>query len=1443
MKKSEPKSEKLETLTGRVVRSFHWLKKFGLMSGELECEHGCCDRDSWAAPGPQRSSAPQRSSDVSGGDSGGIPTSNERSSDPRSSSSVSGGRPPARGSSRGPSRGRVRSRGRGHVRSRGHFLSRGRVPVPRKSPTSVLAVLLFASVLFFAGNLDGSEGPAWAMSPVSENAKLVDLPLVMDLSLDLDELLASFRSGGTAASSRVSCQSGYSLTSDGLACEKRESRAASLSCPAGSSQFSLGVAPAWGCRRDLGAAATTYSCSQGVLVTVSNGFQGGRACKVTSSSTESKNASANCNPRGTPPSCSYTATVLTRQSQSASSSCSPSGSPPNCSYTAPVLVRQSKGASSNCTPAGSPPSCSYTALVSTRESKSASRYCSPSGVPPSCRHSVKQSSSATYHYIPGVGGYFYCSSGWTLSGSSCYRYVTSYGSLRYSCPSGWTLSGGTCYRYSSSRVTRYGTLSYSCSSGWTLSGSTCYRYLSSTVTRYGSLSYSCSSGWTLSGSSCYRYSSSTVTRYGTLSYECSSGWTLSGSTCSRTTTSVRYVSPSSSLSCSSGTLVGGKCWSYPAKVKSCPDGWTLSSGSCTRTLTASPIYTYSCPQGRTLRGTRCYVTPTTTTTTSTTTTTTAATTTTTTTTTTAAPPPPTTTSSTTTTTTAATTTTSSTTSTTLVACPAGEFRLGSSAVCVGVPAAALDASAGSSSGGVDSYPGVGSLILVWRLSDNFPANYRVRWKEASVASYPSPGPDDEPLKASSLEVDVPAPYLLSRGRLYAHTITGLKTCTVYDVELKGYSAANALLLTREFEGTPKGTPASVRDAELLVMSAEGNEVRVFWRKPACDGGSPLRGYKVRWKYEDESEDDRKETIVGVDSDSDGSVEEYYGYRIESTESKPKFPSPASPPSSSSSSSSPPLIDLPQELPKESLKTKKSRDVEVLAFNVHGDSPAAAFSGAPAGFIPEMEPPRVTFTQGDEESLEAFNAKTPWHPYVLPNGEPDSKHPRALLSEKLQRGETVTVCTRVGDFAEGLRAAGSRWNAVISGALRVEVLGSSSAKSCGEKTATETENNNDTPREKSASTTFDVVVMDYRPVCAPPPLEDERRPCCPLSPDISGDCDDSSCDYLIGRAAASASCGFSDSTPHCAKADGCAYVRANGDTGYEPDLLEGSVIHITGFAGDAELVRYIVHEVGHFLGLGDYGLGCHRLTSNTAVKSVMSYGWRALDWRDWQRRVITQDAGAVECQTSTPSSKDKADLRSIYVPAAFQNPSFVRKGSSGDEWQLKFGLPPTDTLGSESYNAYAYVVFYRTGSTGALQLLKDNQGKASLTTGNPIHIAPGLFQDSATSGDSEEDSEDSVEGAVSGQDGDDLGSLVDHVLSDGSTQKVFQLNLMFDAGEVSGLRGKQFVIAGVTRTQFAGSVSTRASVSLNLLTDDPASETWWVGELSVATIPARPSSSP
>ena len=130
-----------------------------------------------------------------------------------------------------------------------------------------------------------------------------------------------------------------------------------------------------------------------------------------------------------------------------------------------------------------------------------------------------------------------------------------------------------------------------------------------------------------------------------------------------------------------------------------------------------------------------------------------------------------------------------------------------------------------------------------------------------------------------------------------------------------------------------------------------------------------------------------------------------------------------------------------------------------------------------------------------------------------------------------------------------------------------------------------------------------------------------------------------------------------------------------------------------------------------------------------------------------------------------------------------------------------------------------MVFYRTGSTGALQLLKDNAGKASLTIGNPIILTPAQIEKPADTGD-------------------DVGALEDFSLPDVTSQKVFQLNLTFDVGEVSSLRGKEFVIAGVTRAPFVeSSASARPRVNLNLFEEDPALEEWRVGELAVAKIPA------
>ncbi len=166
-----------------------------------------------------------------------------------------------------------------------------------------------------------------------------------------------------------------------------------------------------------------------------------------------------------------------------------------------------------CSPAGAPPSCRYTASVTETETKAATVRCSR-GAPPSRRYTVTETKPATLAYVGTMPVGYTCGSG------------------------GWKLSGTTCTR----SVTRYGTASYSCGSGgWSRSGSTCSRTVTKSVTRYGTARYTCGSG----------------------------GWSRSGSTCSRTVSVTRYQEPTVALVCDTGYVRSRRCYSYPPVTESC----------------------------------------------------------------------------------------------------------------------------------------------------------------------------------------------------------------------------------------------------------------------------------------------------------------------------------------------------------------------------------------------------------------------------------------------------------------------------------------------------------------------------------------------------------------------------------------------------------------------------------------------------------------------------------------------------------------------------------------------------------------------------------------------------------------------------------------------------------------------------------------------------------
>ena len=303
-----------------------------------------------------------------------------------------------------------------------------------------------------------------------------------------------------------------------------------------------------------------------------------------------------------------------------------------------------------------------------------------------------------------VGTDYTCPSGYTLNGKYCIKYTDAIehpGKPTYSCPTGWTLSGTKCTKTTDATYTP-GATSYTCDKGGTLSGTKCTITKDATPTT----TYTCPSGYDRNGTSCYKvYNATANTTYSCPSgydksgtgantkctkstsynatpstkYSCPNGGSLSGTTCTistsynatatttytygswvnggtkyYTTAGAGYVhetdklvfqgyisgatcgtpcgnkgtwykyiyytrskTPHTTYSCpNGGTLSGAKCYkssTYAATATttySCPNGGSLSGTKCYKTESATPITntTYTCPQGGTLNGTKCTIT-------------------------------------------------------------------------------------------------------------------------------------------------------------------------------------------------------------------------------------------------------------------------------------------------------------------------------------------------------------------------------------------------------------------------------------------------------------------------------------------------------------------------------------------------------------------------------------------------------------------------------------------------------------------------------------------------------------------------------------------------------------------------------------------------------------------------------------------------------------------
>ena len=204
-------------------------------------------------------------------------------------------------------------------------------------------------------------------------------------------------------------------------------------------------------------------------------------------------------------------------------------------------------------------------------------------------------------------GYYYCSSGYSLSGTTCKKTTTieaDYSSGYYYCSSGYTLSGTTCKKTTTTSAS-YSSPYYSCPSGYTRSGTTCKKTDTVSVTGknvcgsdgqasswtdnqayYKAQGYSCTFNGcadTCSGKNegytynCYATCSKTFTASATYHsgyYYCSSGYTLSGTTCKKTTSKSANYSPGYYYCSNSDyTLSGTKCKKTTTKTASYSPGY------------------------------------------------------------------------------------------------------------------------------------------------------------------------------------------------------------------------------------------------------------------------------------------------------------------------------------------------------------------------------------------------------------------------------------------------------------------------------------------------------------------------------------------------------------------------------------------------------------------------------------------------------------------------------------------------------------------------------------------------------------------------------------------------------------------------------------------------------------------------------------------------------
>ena len=230
-----------------------------------------------------------------------------------------------------------------------------------------------------------------------------------------------------------------------------------------------------------------------------------------------------------------------------------------------------------------------------------------------------------------------CPDGYTLNNGVCYTYIEATvkpGTTKYECPAGYTLKGTKCTIKTEPNYRVIEEDEYKCPDGYTLKGSKCTITKPAQEKYESEKEYYCSyASDKLIGTSCYY---NATYHSGGSSCWCNSGDQLVGSTCYKTETYAPTYKPGSqSCSCPSGTTASGnQCvssysatnnshWGNPTPIQSDKLINEYNNGlekleytgkySCS--LSGCTYYynkykwesSYSCPNGGTLSGTKCYI--------------------------------------------------------------------------------------------------------------------------------------------------------------------------------------------------------------------------------------------------------------------------------------------------------------------------------------------------------------------------------------------------------------------------------------------------------------------------------------------------------------------------------------------------------------------------------------------------------------------------------------------------------------------------------------------------------------------------------------------------------------------------------------------------------------------------------------------------------------------